>query len=579
MALIDTVPTTRAKLPSVLNRQSNGKLPSSLLRNFDGRGNLLRIVSYGMQALHIAAWHDQVKGFSPRIATRSVGRYRTYNQQLNLFLSRYTTSPISGRPVKYWDGKKWYLKKGMAMAATPGTSNHGWGCADDVAEERTGDNVADSMSDNQLRWMRDNAPDFGFGLETRKERWHWHWIAGDVLPARAVATLRIAGIPIEGIPGYENSGGTTTPPPPVTNPQTPSPTAPTKLPAPPATLKVGSSNANDVRWLQQLMKDCKWYSGAVSGVFDSATKNGVIAMQRAIGATPLDGVYGPGTAQKLADWLSSATSLITDAPPATLREGSSNANNVRWLQQILKERGWYTDPVDGVFGPKTTVGVKKMQAALGATQDGIYGQQTAERLASFLSTGKAPAPAPAPAPTPTPAPAPPKLITDAPPAGLYEGVNNPNNVRWLQQIMKERGWYANNVDGQFGPKTTEAVKKMQVALKTTADGRYGQDTAQRLSDYLNGKTTTPAPSPAPKPKLITDAPPASLKQGSTNANNVRWLQQIMKERGWHSGAVDGLFGSQTVASVKVMQKALGTTADGNYGPLTALLLHEYLKKK
>jgi peptidoglycan hydrolase-like protein with peptidoglycan-binding domain len=78
------------------------------------------------------------------------------------------------------------------------------------------------------------------------------------------------------------------------------------------------------------------------------------------------------------------------------------------------------------------------------------------------------------------------------------------------------------------------------------------------------------------PPLIVDAPPASLELGSTNVNNVRWLQQIMNER-WNAGlSVDGQFGPGTLAAVKKMQAVLGRTPDGVYGPRTALALAAWL---
>jgi hypothetical protein len=210
-ALIDTVPTTRPVLPSVVAGHTNGKLPADLMRNFDGRGSLLTIVSYGMQALHLQAWADNVEGFGP-IDTETTGRYRTFERQVALVHERMSTTWRPNATTRYvaahyYAGKfyaaaTWYLLPGQAMVATPGTSNHGWGSADDVAEENNGRPGVDGMSDRQLRWMRDNAPSFGFGLESRKERWHWHWTAGDVLPERAVRVLRFCGVEID-LPGYE----------------------------------------------------------------------------------------------------------------------------------------------------------------------------------------------------------------------------------------------------------------------------------------------------------------------------------------------------------------------------------------
>ncbi|TQL58519.1 M15 family metallopeptidase [Rarobacter faecitabidus] len=59
--------------------------------------------------------------------------YRPYAVQETIFRARYTTTCIAGRPSKLWQGKRWYQRPGTATAAVPGTSNHGWGLAADIA--------------------------------------------------------------------------------------------------------------------------------------------------------------------------------------------------------------------------------------------------------------------------------------------------------------------------------------------------------------------------------------------------------------------------------------------------------------
>jgi peptidoglycan hydrolase-like protein with peptidoglycan-binding domain len=46
------------------------------------------------------------------------------------------------------------------------------------------------------------------------------------------------------------------------------------------------------------------------------------------------------------------------------------------------------------------------------------------------------------------------------------------------------------------------------------------------------------------------------------------LQRVMTRLGYYSGPIDGHYGSATTAAVTEMQKALGVTADGVYGPST-----------
>ena len=63
-----------------------------------------------------------------------------------------------------------------ALAAVPGTSNHGWGLAVDLC------GGINSTGSPQWRWMQANAPRFGFinppwarpGAE-KPEPWHWEF--------------------------------------------------------------------------------------------------------------------------------------------------------------------------------------------------------------------------------------------------------------------------------------------------------------------------------------------------------------------------------------------------------------------
>jgi LAS superfamily LD-carboxypeptidase LdcB len=48
------------------------------------------------------------------------------------------------------------------LAATPGTSNHGWGVATDL-----------DLDDRALQWMRENGWRYGFVEDVPREPWHW----------------------------------------------------------------------------------------------------------------------------------------------------------------------------------------------------------------------------------------------------------------------------------------------------------------------------------------------------------------------------------------------------------------------
>ena len=61
---------------------------------------------------------------------------------------------------------------------------------------------------------------------------------------------------------------------------------------------------------------------------------------------------------------------------------------------------------------------------------------------------------------------------------------------------------------------------------------------------------------------------ASLKQGFTGSL-VRTVQTKLKNWGYYTGTVDGVYGAKTVAAVKYFQRKNGLTQDGVVGPATA----------
>jgi V8-like Glu-specific endopeptidase len=61
--------------------------------------------------------------------------------------------------------------------------------------------------------------------------------------------------------------------------------------------------------------------------------------------------------------------------PATLRR-ESRGEGVKFLQVILKTKGFDAGQVDGIFGPKTEAAVKGFQSANGLVVDGIVGPKT-----------------------------------------------------------------------------------------------------------------------------------------------------------------------------------------------------------
>ena len=67
--------------------------------------------------------------------------------------------------------------------------------------------------------------------------------------------------------------------------------------------------------------------------------------------------------------------------------------------------------------------------------------------------------------------------------------------------------------------------------------------------------------------LVLPASAAVYRQGD-RGSAVTTIQTKLKNWGYYSGSVDGIFGSKTKAAVLAFQKANGLGVDGIVGPLT-----------
>jgi peptidoglycan hydrolase-like protein with peptidoglycan-binding domain/DNA invertase Pin-like site-specific DNA recombinase len=133
-----------------------------------------------------------------------------------------------------------------------------------------------------------------------------------------------------------------------------------------------------VRTMQRALWKLGWQPGPVDGLFGPRTEAAVMRIQRAAGLAP-DGILGPRTARAL-----------ETAMRKPLRQGMGyqepdGSPRVRTLQARLRGLGLDPGPVDGVFGPRTQAGVKRLQRAGGVSADGIVGSDTRRLLADRSS--------------------------------------------------------------------------------------------------------------------------------------------------------------------------------------------------
>lgn len=128
-----------------------------------------------------------------RLLGCSVGTYRPYGVQLTMFRERYVSTPTLRIPpvTRRWNDKTWWLKRGHSPSAVPGTSNHGWGLAIDIAD----------ASGKRLEWMLGPHPllspvvKYGFSWEVASgpnaEPWHIRYVCGDDWPPAVEEALEV----------------------------------------------------------------------------------------------------------------------------------------------------------------------------------------------------------------------------------------------------------------------------------------------------------------------------------------------------------------------------------------------------
>lgn len=169
--------------PAALRGQVNGRLDASILRETPGQAGgpgvlLLEPATRAWRALTAAA---KQAGHILKISG-PLSAYRPYADQERIFRERFTLTPVSSTSRR-WNGQTWYLRPGYALAAVPGTSNHGRGLAVDVGEERDGDQGTESIDQGTLGWLLANADRYGWSWEVQSEPWHIRYVTGDHIPA------------------------------------------------------------------------------------------------------------------------------------------------------------------------------------------------------------------------------------------------------------------------------------------------------------------------------------------------------------------------------------------------------------
>ena len=161
-----------------LKGKKPSQITSPMLRKLSTGGMMHHCAARAFEAMAHAAKADDVtlKPTSPGDTYRSIATQKAG------FLQRFQLDPIAGAQTRTYDGKTWFLKKGMAVLASPvddaaHCSRHMLGIAIDIA----------NASGKTLEWLIANEKRFGFSHEVVNmpgaEPWHIRFTEGETMPS------------------------------------------------------------------------------------------------------------------------------------------------------------------------------------------------------------------------------------------------------------------------------------------------------------------------------------------------------------------------------------------------------------
>lgn len=326
-------PIVKVKKPADLRGTTNGKIPDSLMRGIEPSGKMHHLAANAWNAMFHRAAQEGVH-------LANVGSFRSYDSQYALFMQRYVKGDSGDhrRIFRTFQGAKWMLKPKMAPAASPGTSNHGWGLAIDACLLINGKKVGigakvPGKGFTGVDWLMAHAHNYGFSWELQSEPWHIRYVAGDNVPQAVRDWLA------------SNPPSASKPAPPTIAPEKESPRASVVESDPPYPggrgFRIGMRNNPHVKLIQ------KKVGATPDGWFGKQTKKAVMAWQRAHPECgPADGWVGPKT----------------------------------WRVMFKKQ---YPFPGDLKIGMKNNDGVRLLQKKLGILSDGWFGKQTKKAVMDF----------------------------------------------------------------------------------------------------------------------------------------------------------------------------------------------------
>ena len=249
-------------------------------------------------------------------------------------------------------------------------------------------------------------------------------------------------------------------------------------------------------------------------------------------------------------FLLSAIHIPASTCLADVQFGDSG-DEVTEVQNILIQLAYMEGTADGIFGAVTEDAIKQFQTDNNLVVDGICSAETLSMLENALQKNSAPVKNFSAETT--------NNLTR--PAEPLQIGSQGYEVRELQDMLIGLGYLTGVADGDFGTVTENALKDFQLAVGLSATGIFDEQTF----DLLNNPETL---STGTIPQDTGVAEVGDIIKPGMHGAGVEHIQQLLINRGFLDGEVDGWCGAATVAAIRDFQYSVGLAADGICGILT-----------